>query len=250
MKKSFLFLSVILTTTFVAFAQTESATEIIKKADDKQRGFCSEASTTMRIIRPKWQREVKFRSWGRGYDYNLTLIEFPAKEKGQSFLKRKKEMWNWNPTIERMIKLPASMMSQGWMGSDYSNEDILRESSIVNDYTHHITGSESVNGVDCHKIELIPKPNAAVIWGSICKCVSKNGYLQMKTEFFDENNALVRTDTSYDIKKMDDREIPTRLEIIPADKKGYKTIIITDNIKYKLDIKEDFFSQQNLKNLK
>lgn len=250
MKKSILFLVVIFTTTFVAFAQTESAIEIIRKADEKQRGFCSETFTTMKIIRPKWQREVKFRGWGRGYEYNLTLIEFPAKEKGQSFLKRKKEMWSWNPTIERMIKLPASMMSQGWMGSDYTNEDILKESSIVNDYTHEIVGSELINGVDCYKIELIPKPNVAVIWGSMSKWVSKKGYMQMKTEFFDENKTLVRTDFSYDIKRMDDREIPTRMEIIPADKEGYKTIIIIDNIRYKIDIKEDFFSQQNLKNLK
>jgi hypothetical protein len=250
MKKSFLFLAAIFISIYAALAQTESATEIIKMADEKLRGFCNESSTTMKIIRPTWQREVKFKGWGRGYDYNLTLIEAPAKEKGQSFLKRKKEMWSWNPAIARMIKLPPSMMSQGWMGSDYTNEDILKESSIVNDYNHKILGSDSVNGMDCYIIELIPKPNVAVIWGSMHKWVSKSGYLQMKTEFFDEDKVLIRTDHSYDVKTMDDREIPTRTEIIPADKEGYKTIIIVESIKYRVEIKEDYFSQQNLKNFK
>ena len=136
---------------------SQDATEIIKRADEKMQGETSSQSTmTMTIVRPTWQREITFKSWTMGRDYSLALVTAPAREKGQSFLKRKTEMWNWNPTINRLIKLPPSMMSQGWMGSDFSNDDLLKESSIVVDYTHTIIGQEEVNGVNCHMIELIP----------------------------------------------------------------------------------------------
>jgi hypothetical protein len=115
-------------------AQTMSATEIIRMADEKFNGEKSGISTMiMTIIRPSWERTVEFKSWTQGRANALTLITAPARDEGQTFLKRGEEMWNWNPAINRLIKLPPSMMSQGWMGSDYTNDDILKESSIVND---------------------------------------------------------------------------------------------------------------------
>src|SRR5512133_3614325 len=128
-------------------AQQITATEIIRRADEKFNGEKSGYSVmTMTIVRPSWQRTVEFKSWSKEDDYALTLITAPAREKGQTFLKRKTEMWSWNPSINRLIKLPPSMMSQGWMGSDYTNDDILRESSVVNDYSHSIAGSETIDG--------------------------------------------------------------------------------------------------------
>jgi len=125
-------------------AQQLSARDIVKKADEKFNGEKSGYSVmSMTIVRPSWQRTVEFKSWSLGDDYALTLITAPAREKGQTFLKRGTEMWNWNPSINRLIKLPPSMMSQGWMGSDYTNDDILRESSVVNDYNHSLEADES-----------------------------------------------------------------------------------------------------------
>jgi hypothetical protein len=124
------------------FAQNPSPTEIVRKADEKFKGEQSGYSVmTMTIVRPSWQRTVEFKSWSKEDNYALTLITAPAREKGQTFLKRKTEMWSWNPAINRLVKLPPSMMSQGWMGSDYTNDDILRESSVVDDYNHSIEGS-------------------------------------------------------------------------------------------------------------
>ena len=102
-----------------------TAEEIIKKADEKMRGKTNTSVMVMEIIRPTWKRSVSMKSWGRGMDFSMTYITAPAKDKGQVFMKRKTEMWNWMPSIGRMIKIPASMMSQGWMGSDYTNDDIL-----------------------------------------------------------------------------------------------------------------------------
>ncbi len=137
----FLFNSLILS------AQTLTATDIVRKADEKFNGEKSSIMVmSMTIIRPTWQRTVEFKNWSLGRDYALTLITAPAKDADQTFLKRGTEMWSWNPAISRLIKLPPSMMSQGWMGSDYTNDDILKESSVVNDYTHEIIGEENISG--------------------------------------------------------------------------------------------------------
>ena len=116
---------------------------------------------------------ITVKSWSKGKDFSLTLVTAPAKEKGQSFLKRYNELWSWNPTISRMIKLPPSMMSQGWMGSDYSNDDILRETSILDDYSQKLLGEEDAQGLACYKIELIPHEDAAVVWGKIIIWISR-----------------------------------------------------------------------------
>jgi outer membrane lipoprotein-sorting protein len=229
----------------------QDATEIIRKADEKMQGEQTSQSTmTMTIVRPTWQRVITFKSWTKGRDYSLALITSPAREKGQTFLKRENEMWNWNPTINRLIKLPPSMMSQGWMGSDFSNDDLLKESSIVVDYTHKIIGEEELDGRACYKIELVPHENAAVVWGRILKWVSKEEYLQMKSEYYDEDNYLIKTELAHDIKMMDGRLLPSRFELIPEEEKGNKTVVVMDEILFNKPIPDAFFSQQNMKTVR
>jgi len=234
------------------FAQNKiTAEEIIKRADEKMRGKTNTSTMEMQIIRPTWKRSVSMKSWGRGMDYSMTYITAPAKEKGQVFLKRKSEMWNWMPSIGRMIKIPASMMSQGWMGSDYTNDDILKESSIVHDYNHTIVIEENMEGFDTYKIEMIPKEEAAVIWGKVYKWITKDGeFIQLKSEYYDEDNELVKSDFAYDFKAMDGRLIPTRIEIIPANEDGKKTVLYIQDIKFDVDLPETFFSQQQMKKIR
>jgi outer membrane lipoprotein-sorting protein len=231
-----------------AGAQELSATEIIKKTDDKFKGEQSGYSVmTMTIVRPSWQRSVGFKSWSKDDDYALTLITTPAREKGQTFLKRGNEMWSWNPAISRLIKLPPSMMSQGWMGSDYTNDDILRESSVVDDYTHSFEGSETIDGHDCWKIKLTARKEAEVLWGYQIWCVDKKEYIALKAELYDEEGYLVRTENASAIKTMDGRMIPTVIELIPAESEGNKTILKIEEVKFNIKIDDDFFSQQNMK---
>jgi len=144
-------------------SQELSAIDIVQMADEKVRGKTNHSILEMQIIRPTWNRTISMKSWSNGLDYSMTYITAPAKDKGQVFMKRETEMWNWMPSIGRMIKIPASMMSQGWMGSDYTNDDILKESSIVRDYDHSIDKEETVEGLVCYKIQMIPKEEAAVI---------------------------------------------------------------------------------------
>ncbi len=235
----------------VSYSQENiTAEEIIKMADEKTRGKTNTSVMVMEIVRPTWKRSVSMKSWGRGMDFSLTYITAPAKDKGQVFMKRKTEMWNWMPAIGRMIKIPASMMSQGWMGSDYTNDDILKESSIVKDYLHKITGEEKIDGFDTYKIEMLPKEEAAVIWGKVYKWITKEEFIQIRSEYYDEDDELIKSDFAYDFKKMDGRLIPTRIEIVPANEEGKKTVLFIQEIKFDVDLPESFFSQQQMKRVR
>lgn len=232
-------------------AQSLTATDIVRKADEKFNGEKSSLMLmSMTIIRPSWQRTVEFKNWSLGRDYALTLITAPARDAGQTFLKRATEMWNWNPSISRLIKLPPSMMSQGWMGSDYTNDDLLKESSVVNDYTHEITGEDSITGRDCYRIKMLAREDAAVIWGHQIRWIDKTDFLVLRAELFDEDGILVRTEVGSEIKTMDGRTIQTRIELLPADEPGNKTIIAIKEIKFNIPLQESFFSQQNMKNIR
>jgi len=232
-------------------AQQLTAKEIVTRADEKFNGEMSGYSVmSMTIIRHSWERTVEFRSWSLEDDYALTLITAPAREKGQTFLKRESEMWSWNPAINRLIKLPPSMMSQGWMGSDYTNDDILRESSVTNDYTHSLEGEEEIDGRTCYRIKLLAKEDAGVLWGHQLWWVDKKEFIVLKAELFDEDGYLVRTERGTDLKTMDGRFIPSTIELVPAEEPGRKTVLKILEIKFNVRLDESFFSQQNMKTIR
>jgi len=235
---------------FLLLAQNYSPKEIIKKADDKNRGLSSKGEMTMTIVRSDWSRAVSMKAWSKGTDYSMVLITSPPKEKGQVFLKRGNEMWNWVPTIAKMVKLPPSMMLQSWMGSDFTNDDLVKQSSIVTDYNHKLLGKETIRGLECYKIELIPLPDAAVVWGKIISWITTNGFDLWKSEYYDEDMDLINVENAYDIKKMGDRNIPTRMEIVPVTKKGQKTVLEISTMQFNIPIEESFFSQQNMKKVR
>lgn len=240
---------ILLVVSMSAFGQ--DAKEVVKKADTKFKGEKTRYSAmSMTIVRPKYKRNLEFKSWSEGTENSLTLITAPAKEKGQTFLKSGNNLWSWNPTIQRLIKFPPAMMSQGWMGSDYSNDDILRESSIVVDYIHSITASESIDGHDCYVIELMPLEDSDVIWGKIVLWISKDDYLQLKALYYDEDEFLVKTHLAHTVKTFQDRTIPSVMEIIPDDEDGFKTIVTINDMKFNAPIAKNFFSQQNMKRIR
>ncbi|MDR1951142.1 MAG: outer membrane lipoprotein-sorting protein, partial [Bacteroidales bacterium] len=206
-------------------AQNLSAIDIVKRTDENRHGKSSYSEITMTIVRPSWTREIGIKAWSKGTDFSLTLITSPARDKGQTFLKRKKDLWNWQPSISRMIKMSSSVMGQSWMGSDFTNDDMVRESSVVNDYTHQLAGTEKVRNVDCYKLILTPKENSAVVWGKVVTWISTSDFVELKTEFYDEDNALVSTFNGYDIKTYGKRRLASRVEVVPADKPNQKTVM-------------------------
>src|SRR4030042_491869 len=232
-------------------AQAINATDIVRKADEKFNGEKSSYSVmSMTVIRPEWKRTIEFKSWTLGKDFALAVITAPPKEAGQTFLKRGSEMWSWNPSISRLIKLPPSMMSQGWMGSDYTNDDILRESSVVNDYTHEIVGEESIGGRLCYIIKMTTKEDASIVWGKQIRWIDKKDLLVLKAELYDEDGYLVRTETGSDIKIMDGRTITSKIELVPEEEPENKTLLEIREIKFNITIEENYFSQQNMKRVR
>lgn len=228
----------------------QDATAIIEKAEDKLRGEKAHAELRMTIIRPKWQRALTMKSWTLGDDYSLVLITAPARDNGTAFLKRKKELWNWQPSIERTIKMPPSMMMQSWMGSDFTNDDLVRESSFKNDFTSRHVGTEIIDDRRCYKIEMLPKPDAAVVWGKLLIWIDEKDYLELKVEFYDEDDYLVNTLHTKDIKQLGGRLLPSKMELIPAEKPGHKTVMEYLYLNFDLALDERFFSLQNLKRVK
>lgn len=233
----------------VGFSQT--ATEIVKKSEEKMRGKTS-AYIEMKIetVRPKWTREMELKSWSKGEDLSLILILAPARDKGTAFLKKDKEVWNYVPTIERTIKLPPSMMSQSWMGTDLTNDDLVRESSAVTDYTHKIMKDTTIAGRPCWKILLTPKPNAAVVWSKIISYVDKKDYVQMLSFTYDERGTPINKIVSSDIKTFDGTTLAARMEFIPLNKKRQKTVMIIEDIKFNDPMEDNFFSTANMKRVK
>ncbi len=227
-----------------------SALEIIKKSDARLKGKSSKSVMTMKIIRPKYTRTMKIKSWAKGDDYSLMLVTSPARDKGSSTLKRKKEMWSWQPRTQRAVKLPPSMMSNSWMGSDLSNDDLVRQSSTVRDYTHKKIGKQKIEGRLCYKIQLTPKPNAPVVWGKVIIWISTKDYLQLKTEFYDDENYLVNTILGKKVKKLGGKLLPSVMEIIPAEEEGHKTILQYNSMQFNTNIKDSFFSVQNMKRVR
>lgn len=231
-------------------ATAQDALSVVKKADEKMRGNSSEIEMTIKTIRPGWTRSIDIKAWVKGSDYSVLLVQSPVKDKGIAFLKRKKEVWNWMPILERTIKLPPSMMSQSWMGTDFTNDDLVKESSIVNDYSHTIIGDTTIDNRSCYFIQMIPKQEAAVVWGKLIVCIDKKDFLELHTRFYDEDGKLINIMNAFDVKLMDGRLIPTRFEMIPMDKKNQKTEMIYRNIKYNLPIPDNFFTVEKMKNLR
>ncbi len=228
----------------------ETARQIIEKMEDKMRGATSYFEMTMTTVRPRYTRDVTMKTWTKGEDYSLILITAPARDKGTAFLKRLKEIWNYVPNIDRMIKMPPSMMSQSWMGSDFSNDDLVRESSTIADYRHSILREEVYQARNCWVMELIPKPESSIVYGKVLLWIDKQHYIQLKIENFDEDGDMVSTLLFSEVKPMGGRTIPTLMEMVPADKPNQKTVIRYAEAKFNMPIEESFFSVQNLKNIR
>lgn len=229
---------------------SQTALEIVTRSNDKMQGNSNKSEMTMTIVRPDWQRQVTMKGWALGTEYSLILITGPARDKGQVFLKRDQEMWNWQPSIDRVVKLPPSMMLQSWMGSDFTNDDLVKESSVVEDYSHTLKGDTTINGLSCYKVELIPKPDAPVVWGKVLAYIDKKEYNQLLVKYYDEEEELINTLVLSDIRNMDGRMLPTKLEMIPADNPRQKTVIEYQNLEFDIGLKPDFFSMQNMKRVR
>lgn len=230
----------------ISNVQPQSARDIVNKSYELIYAKSSYAEFSITIVKPNWSRTVSMKAWALEPDYALIYITEPARDKGTVTLKRKNEVWNWIPSAQKLIKIPPSMMSQSWLGSDFTNDDLVRSSSFAEDYNHELIGSEMLNDYDCYKIESIPKPNAGIVWGKVVSLITKKSYMQLKSDFYDEEGNLIKTFFGNEIKNLGGRTFPTVWEMVPYDKEGNKTVLQYYRIKFNIDIAPSFFSQQNM----
>lgn len=224
-----------------------TATEIVERADQLTRGDTQQGTYEMRIVRPDWERSTTFEFWSEGTEKAFIRVLEPARDRGVTFLKLGREMWNYIPRVNRVIKIPPSMMLQSWMGSDFTNDDLVKESSVVEDYEHRLLGSDTLDGDPVWHVELIPKPEAAVAWARLEEWIRKVDYVPIRAVYFNERGEQVRTMRFTDIRRMGGRVIPTRYELIEETKPGHRTLLILDDVSFNRPIEDRVFTQQNLR---
>lgn len=234
----------------ILFAQSIDLSQLIHKAENKLRGKSSVAEMKITTIRPKYTREMRMKTWTQGEDLSLMYIMEPVRDKGTTYLKRYKEIWYYLPSIERNIKMPPSMMNQSWMGTDLSNDDLVKKTSMSNDFDHSLMGEETIDGTICYHIKLIPHEDADVIWGKIEIWIEKEHANIMKQQSFDEDMELVNTMTASNIQKVSGEIIPLNMEFFPADKPKQKTLMEYVNIEFNVKIPSHYFTTQYMTKIK
>lgn len=234
----------LVTTIGVGFAQNAEA--IIRRSEDLLKGKTSKGTFIMRVVTPEYTRELRMDSWWVGNEKALIVIRSPKKEAGNKTLKIKNEMWSYLKNTETTIKIPPSMMLQSWNWSDFTNDDLVRESNLADDYTHRIIATEVQGNEKCWKIELTPKPDAPVVWGKLLYWVRQGNGLASRVEYYDERNKLMRTMEFSDFRVMGGRTIPTRWTMVNNAKEGHRTEFEILDVSFDIRISGRVFSFQEL----
>lgn len=226
--------------------QDLTARKIVEKIDELYRSDSSKALMEMEIVTPHWQRTLKMRIWSQGMDKTLIRILEPKKESGMGTLRVENEMWNYLPKTNKVIKIPPSMMMSSWMGSDFTNNDLVREYTFVEDYDFEMKEVENPEPGRLY-LKCIPHESLPIVWGHIIVAVRSDDYLPVWQKYYDEKGELAREMFYRDIKTFDDRTIPAVMELIPAAKEGHKTIIRYLEAEFDIQIEESVFTLRNLR---
>ena len=232
-----------------AAAQAQDSVDVnqlIREVDRMYRSKTSYTELEMEIITPHWQRTLSMYGWSEGMDKTFIRITSPLKEKGVATLRIENEMWNYLPKTNKVMKIPPSMMMGSWMGSDFTNDDIVKESSLFEDYSYELIDVDSASD-RLHYINCIPREDLAVVWGNIVIAVNKADSLPVWQKYYDEKGELMRVMTYSGIRDFDGRVIPAVMELVPQHKEGHKTIVRYLDAKFDVPLKDDTFTLRNLR---
>lgn len=227
------------------FGQEMDAERLIARMDELMRGATSYGRYEMIVTAPRWQRTVVMDAWSEGTDKSFIRLNYPRKDKGITFLRIDNEMWQFVPKIEKIVKIPPSLMLQSWLGSDFTNDDLVKESSLVEDYVKKIVKIEG----DIVTVELTPHETAPVVWGSIIMEVDQRRFVPLNVLYYDEEGVRVRQVLYQEITKIKDRYYPMKMEVLPllAEKQGRKTSLLVKEITFDEPLPPDLFTIRSLK---
>ena len=227
-------------------AEGLDATAIAKKCDAALKGKTQQGKASMTVRTPEWQRTMEMTFWYEYPEKTFIRITGPAKDAGTGTLRVGSNMWTWLPSVERIIKIPPSLMLQAWMGSDFTNDDLVKESSLPTDYTHQVAGETTVDGDACYRLIATPKPSAAVVWGKLVLLIRKTDYLPRREDFYDDRGTLQKTLYFDQIGKAGGRDYPMRWRMVSETKPGHETTLVFSSLEFDRPIAADIFTRLNL----
>lgn len=227
-------------------AEAQNATALVENSFNYMRGKTSVATVEMTIHRPDWQRTMTIKCWTKGQEDSIFRIIAPARDRGNGTLKRSREMWMYNPKINRVIKIPPSMMSQSWMGSDFSNNDLSKTTNLIKNYIHTIINTETIEGKKVYTIKSMPKPEAPVVWG-MQKLKIREDHIFLMQEFYDEDFLPVKTMTALQIRMLGSKLFPMVWKMQKADVKDEYTLLKYKELAFDKDLPDRLFTLSSLK---
>jgi hypothetical protein len=234
-------------------AQTQTADDvigtIIKEIDQLYRSNSSYSEIEMHVVTPHWERTMAMDAWSAGMDRTFIRITAPQKENGVATLRIGNEMWNYLPKTNKVIKIPPSMMMSSWMGSDMTNDDIVREFSLYEDYSYTEAVVEEPD-TNLIYIDCVPRPDLAVVWKNVVIAVRRSDHLPVWQNYYDEKDKLMRVMNFRDIKTFGNRTVPSVMEIVPQNKEGHRTVVRYIKLEFDIDVGDNVFSLRNLRTQK
>ena len=240
-------ISLLLSNLVIADEAQLDATAIVRDAVNHWRGVSSYSEMTMVIHRPEWERRMTMRAWTKGDDQSLVRVIEPRKDRGNGTLTKGDNMWSFSPKVNRVIKIPSSMMGQSWLGSDFSNKDIARADEIIDQYDHSLLGVDDVDGITVYEIESIPHEEAAIVWGREVLRIRED-HVVLEHSFYDQDGELVKSLRSLEIGVMGGRTVALRQRMSKADAPEEWTEIQIASVEYEIDIRDSLFTLSNLRN--
>ena len=242
-----LLIALVLLTTSSVRAQEVDAKQLVNEAMDHWRGLTSYSEITMIIHRPDWDRKMTMRAWSQGDKLSLVRVTGPKKDVGNGTLLNDKNMWTFSPKVNRIIKIPSSMMSQSWMGSDFSNKDISKSTDIIDQYDHELTRKEERDGHVIFTITSIPHEQAAVVWGKEVLTI-RDDFVLLEQQYWDQDDTLVKSMKTLRVEEMGGRAVATIMRMGKQETPDEWTEIITSTIEFNLDLPASIFTLSNLRN--
>ena len=238
---------ILLLCALVGNAQERDATQIVRDAINHWRGVSSDTVMSMVIHRPEWERSMTMRAWTKGDDRSLVRILEPKKDRGNGTLTDDDNMWTYSPKVNRVIKVPSSLMGQSWMGSDFSNKDVARADDIIKQYDHSILSVEEADGITIYEIESVPHEDAAVVWGREVLRIRDDHVVETHS-FYDQDGELVKRLISLEIGEMGGRVVATRQRMSKVETPQEWTEIQVVSVDYTVELKDSLFTLSNLRN--
>ena len=218
---------------------------IVKRMDELYRSETSQTNMEMQIVTPHWERTLALEIWTQGMDRTFILITSPKKEKGVATLRIGNEMWNYLPKTNKVMKVPPSMMMGSWMGSDFTNDDLVKESSMLDDYTYEVITPADAQP-DHLYIQLLPKEDSPIVWGKLIVAIRVSDRIPVWQHFYDEAGRLARVMNFKEVKSFDGKIIPSVMEMMPQNKEGHKTVVRFVDAEFDKGIDEKIFTRRNL----